>query len=150
MDPDCTTQIPQFGRHEYDVSYLSEHWPREDCLTGDSNEKLSGKAASDAEIIRKYQQFTRQAVRLPFPPIKRQQRKLLHNGSWVKPIIVAARPKAWAIFARSNAGIVVSNLTRGMVVCVREFCVCVVLCVCRGLPTGWSLVQWVLQTVYTR
>jgi hypothetical protein len=41
-----------------------------------------------------------------------------------------------AIFGRSNTGIVGSNPTRGMNVCVRLFCVCVVLCVGRGLATG--------------
>jgi hypothetical protein len=34
-----------------------------------------------------------------------------------------------------------------MVVCVRLFCVCVVLCIGRGLATGWSLVQGVLPSV---
>jgi hypothetical protein len=50
--------------------------------------------------------------------------------------------------ARSNAGIVGSNPTRGMDVCVRLFCVCAVLCVGSGLTTGWSPVQGVLRTVY--
>jgi hypothetical protein len=44
---------------------------------------------------------------------------------------VGARSKA-----RSNAGIVGSNHTQGMDVCVRLFCVCVVLCVGGGLATG--------------
>jgi hypothetical protein len=35
-----------------------------------------------------------------------------------------------------------------MPVCVRLFCVCVVLCVGSGLATGWSPVQGVLTTVY--
>jgi hypothetical protein len=34
------------------------------------------------------------------------------------PITVAALSKIWTIFARSNAGIVISNPTRGMDVCV--------------------------------
>jgi hypothetical protein len=63
------------------------------------------------------------------------------------PITVAAGSKAWTLFARSNAGIVGSNRTQGMDVCVRLFCVCVVLCVGSGLATGWSPVQ-VLPTVY--
>jgi hypothetical protein len=42
------------------------------------------------------------------------------------PVTVATRSKAWTVFARSNAGIVGSNPTRGMDVCVRLFCV--VLC----------------------
>jgi hypothetical protein len=33
-----------------------------------------------------------------------------------------------AVFARSNTKIVISNLTRGLDVCMRSFCVCVVLC----------------------
>jgi hypothetical protein len=64
------------------------------------------------------------------------------------PITVAARSKAWTVFARSNTGIVGSNLTRGMDVCVRVFCVFVVLCVGSGLATGWSPVKGVLPTVY--
>jgi hypothetical protein len=39
------------------------------------------------------------------------------------------------IFARSNAGIVDSNPTRGMDACVRLFCVCVVLRVGSSLAT---------------
>jgi hypothetical protein len=39
------------------------------------------------------------------------------------PVTVAARCKAWTVFALSNAGIVVSNPTQGMDVCVRLFCV---------------------------
>jgi hypothetical protein len=65
-----------------------------------------------------------------------------------KPITVTARSKEWTVFTRSNAGIVGSNPTQGMDVCVRIFCVCVVLCAGRGLVTGWSPVQGVLPTVY--
>jgi hypothetical protein len=43
-----------------------------------------------------------------------------------KPIAVAALSKAWTAFARSNTGIMGSNPTRGMDVCVRLFCVCLV------------------------
>jgi hypothetical protein len=42
------------------------------------------------------------------------------------------------VAASSNAGIVGSNPTRGTDVCVRLFCVCVVLCVGSCLATGWS------------
>jgi hypothetical protein len=35
-----------------------------------------------------------------------------------------------------------------MDVCLRLFCVCVVLCVGRGLATGWSPFEGVLPTVY--
>jgi hypothetical protein len=59
-------------------------------------------------------------------------------------ITVAARTKAWIVFARSNTGIVGSNPSRGVDVCVRFYCVCIVLCVGSGLATGWSPVQGVL------
>jgi hypothetical protein len=52
------------------------------------------------------------------------------------PITVAAHSMAWTVFARSNAGIVGSNPPQDMDVCVRLFCVCVVLCVGTGLATG--------------
>jgi hypothetical protein len=55
---------------------------------------------------------------------------------------------AWIVFACSNTGIVVSNPTWGLDVCVLLFCVCVVPCIGRGLETGWSPVQGVLPTVY--
>jgi hypothetical protein len=53
-------------------------------------------------------------------------------------IPVAARCKAWTVFARSNAGTVGSNSTWSMNGCVRLFCVCVVLCAGSGLATDWS------------
>jgi hypothetical protein len=61
------------------------------------------------------------------------------------PITVAARSKAWTVFARSNAEIVDSNPIQGMDVCVLY--VCVVLCVGNGLATGWTLVEGVLPSV---
>jgi hypothetical protein len=64
------------------------------------------------------------------------------------PITVSAESTAWTVFARSNAGIVGSNSTQGMDVCVHLFCVYVVLYVGIGLATGWSPVQGVLPTVY--
>jgi hypothetical protein len=69
---------------------------------------------------------------------------MLMKGS----VTVAARSKAWTVFDRSNTGILGSNPTQGMDVCVRLFCVCVVLCVESGITTDWSLVQGVLPTVY--
>jgi hypothetical protein len=54
------------------------------------------------------------------------------------PTTVAARSKARTVFARLNTGIVGSNPTESMYVCVCLFCVCVVLCVGSGLVTGWS------------
>jgi hypothetical protein len=50
-------------------------------------------------------------------------RNILH-----KPIRVVARSKAWDVFAHSNAGIVGSNPTQDMVVCLHVFCFCLVLC----------------------
>jgi hypothetical protein len=64
------------------------------------------------------------------------------------PITVTARSKAWAVFARSNTEIVVSNPTRGMDVCVGLFCVRVFLYVGSSLATGWSPVQGGLSTVF--
>jgi hypothetical protein len=65
------------------------------------------------------------------------------------PNTEATQSKAWTVFARSNTGILGSNPTRGMDVCARLFCVCVVLGVGSGLATGSSPVQKVLPTVYT-
>jgi hypothetical protein len=42
---------------------------------------------------------------------------------------VAARPKAWKVFARSNAGIVGSNPTQDMDACVCLFSVFVLSCI---------------------
>jgi hypothetical protein len=53
-----------------------------------------------------------------------------------RPITVAVRSKVSTVFARSNARIVGSNPTQDMYICVRLFCVCVVLCVGSGLATG--------------
>jgi hypothetical protein len=59
---------------------------------------------------------------------------------------LAARCKAWNVFARSNTGIVGSNPARGMDVCFHS--VFVLSCVGSGLATEWSLVQGVLLFVY--
>jgi hypothetical protein len=40
---------------------------------------------------------------------------------------MARRSEAWIVFALSNAGFVGSNATQYMNVCVRLFCVCVVM-----------------------
>jgi hypothetical protein len=73
---------------------------------------------------------------------------LVNTYEHTSPITVAARSKTWTVFARSNTGVMDSNPTKGMDVCVRLFCAYVVLCVGRGLATGWSPVQGVLPTVY--
>jgi hypothetical protein len=62
----------------------------------------------------------------------------------VQPITLAARSKAITAIAPSNNGIVGSNPTRGMDVCVRLFCVG------SGLATGLSPVQGVLPTMYKK
>jgi hypothetical protein len=66
-----------------------------------------------------------------------------------RPVTVAARSKAWTVFARSDVVIMDSNRTQGMDVwCVHVFfCVCVVLYLGRVLATSWSLVQGVLPIV---
>jgi hypothetical protein len=66
----------------------------------------------------------------------------------VCPVAGRCRSVCRIVFIRSNAGIVGSNPTQGMDVCVHLFCVRVVLCVCSCLETGWSPVQGVLPTVY--
>jgi hypothetical protein len=47
----------------------------------------------------------------------------------IEPITVAALSKASTVFARSNAGIVGSNATQGMDVCVCVYSVFVLSCV---------------------
>jgi hypothetical protein len=44
------------------------------------------------------------------------------------PVTVAARPKTWNVSAPSNTGIVGSNPTQGLDVCVRLFCLCCSVC----------------------
>jgi hypothetical protein len=64
-----------------------------------------------------------------------------------KLIAVTKRSGAGNIFVRSKTGIVGSNPIRGKDVCLRFFCVCIVLCVRSGLATGWSPIQGVLPTI---
>jgi hypothetical protein len=45
------------------------------------------------------------------------------------PITVAARSEAWTVFTRSNTGIVGSNPTQGMDVCMCVYSVSVLSCV---------------------
>jgi hypothetical protein len=54
------------------------------------------------------------------------------------PMTVAARLKPWTIFALSNSGFLGWNPTQRVDVCVRLFCVCVVLCVGGDLVMDWS------------
>jgi hypothetical protein len=53
------------------------------------------------------------------------------------PGIVTERSEAWTFFARSDAGIVGSNPTEGMDVCLRLFCICVQVAVLRRAD-HWS------------
>jgi hypothetical protein len=65
------------------------------------------------------------------------------------PVTVAERSKGCTAFARSETGIVGSNPTQGIdvwYVCW-FFCVCVVLCLGRGLATSWSPVRGVLPSM---
>jgi hypothetical protein len=57
---------------------------------------------------------------------------------WKRPVMMAAWPKAWTVFARSNTGVMGLNPTRGMDVHVCLCCVCAILCVGSGFVTGWS------------
>jgi hypothetical protein len=61
---------------------------------------------------------------------------------YIMPTTVGARSKAWTVFVRSNVGIVGSNPTRGIDICVNS-----VFVLGSGLATGWSLVQGVLPNV---
>jgi hypothetical protein len=54
----------------------------------------------------------------------------------------------WTVFARFNPGVMGSNSTQAMDVCVRLLCVCVIMCVGSGIPTGSCPFQGVLPTVY--
>jgi hypothetical protein len=64
------------------------------------------------------------------------------------PVTVDDRSKACTVFARSEAGMVGSNPTQDMDIWyVYAFCVCVVLCLGRGLATSWSPAQGVLSSV---
>jgi hypothetical protein len=69
------------------------------------------------------------------------------QGRATVPLTVATRSKAWTVFACSNTGIVCSNPTQGINICVCLFCICVVLRACSGIATDWSPVEGVLQTV---
>jgi hypothetical protein len=61
--------------------------------------------------------------------------KLLVFQFEFQAITVAAQSKALTVFARSDTGIVGSNPTQGVDVCVLLFCVCAVLCVGNGRAT---------------
>jgi hypothetical protein len=74
--------------------------------------------------------------------MKRFNINKLNEVEGKEPITVAARSNAWNVFARSNTGIVGSNPTQGMDVCVYS-----VFVLGSGLATGWSPVQGALPTV---
>jgi hypothetical protein len=52
---------------------------------------------------------------------------------------VATQSEAWTVFTRSNTEIVASNPTGGMDVCVRLFCIYVVLFVGNDLATVYRI-----------
>jgi hypothetical protein len=66
----------------------------------------------------------------PGPNIKKPYKINIYRlvETYWQPVTGAARSKAWNVFARLNTGIMGSNPARGMDVCLRLFCVCVVLC----------------------
>jgi hypothetical protein len=66
----------------------------------------------------------------------------------VTPIRTTARCKAWNVLTLSNAGIVGSNPSWDIDVCVRLLRVCAVLCAGSGLALGWSPIQEILPTVW--
>jgi hypothetical protein len=105
--------------------------------------------------VRHWSLFNQDGWALPRPFFVWLKEKRVNISSYIlfryispRPITVAALSKAWTVFVRSNAGIVSSNPTQDIGVCVRLFCVYVVLCVDGGLAKGWSPVQGVLPTVY--
>jgi hypothetical protein len=75
-----------------------------------------------------------------FSPSLIKHRTMIIYGVMVVQLAGHGNRVVWG----TNAGIVRSNPTRDMDVCVRLFSVCVVLLVGSGLETGWSLVQGVL------
>jgi hypothetical protein len=61
---------------------------------------------------------------------------------------VAVQFKTWTVFARFNAGVIVSNPTRGMDVCMCLFCFYCPVCMCK-LCDGPIPHEGVLPTVYS-
>jgi hypothetical protein len=59
----------------------------------------------------------------------------------IQAITVAVLSKARTVFSSPNAGIVGSNPTQGMDICLRLFCVYVVLYAGSDLATVWSPVK---------
>jgi hypothetical protein len=106
--------------------------------------------------VRAFQRFSLFSFQLPKNKILKSL-KMFHYTIkvafrmlyWMKlPIPVTSHSKAWTFFARSNARIVGSSPSRGMDICLRLTCVCVVLFVGSCLATGWCPVQGVLPNVY--
>jgi hypothetical protein len=63
--------------------------------------------------------------------------------NYIMPIPVVVLSKAWIVFTRSNTGIMSSNPTQGMDVCLRLIGVCVD----SDLATRWSPVEGVLSAL---
>jgi hypothetical protein len=72
--------------------------------------------------------------------------RLLSRQSYFPPIAVVAPSKAWNDFTRSNTGIVGSNPTWGMDVCV--YSVFALFSIGSGFARGWSPIQGVLPCVH--
>jgi hypothetical protein len=72
--------------------------------------------------------------------------RTLPKNKW--QITVAARSKVWTVLSsleRWDRGF--ESHSRHEWLCVRIFYICVVLCICSGHATGWSLVQIILPSV---
>jgi hypothetical protein len=106
--------------------------PRDDCKTNEISVLFFRSAwaiQSDSIVIAGYS--VRGKVRLMFLYAYCYKRKIsLFNEGKKKnePITVVALSKAWTIFPRSNTGIVGSNPTQGMDVCVFFLCLCCSVC----------------------
>jgi hypothetical protein len=78
----------------------------------------------------------------------RSSNPTIGSVGYIPSIAVTTRCKTWTVFAHSNTGIVGSNPSRDMDVCVCLICVFVGLCVGSVLATVWFPVQAILPTVY--
>jgi hypothetical protein len=62
-------------------------------------------------------------------------------------LIAGSAAKAWNVLSRPKCGIVGSNPTQWIYVCLSLFCMCVVRCVGSGFATCWSPVRGFVSTV---
>jgi hypothetical protein len=136
--------------HQVDAKLYSKHSLIRSNLGREviriSEAKGSSKNKTKTTWTQKYGKFNGissadENKRITIEPVFKNYKKTM-------PITLVVLSKAWTVFARSDAGIVGSNPTQGMDICVHLFCVYVVLCVDIGLSTGWSPIQGVLPTAY--